>query len=227
VATILELVVEHSVAVAVGGAGALLSAGFLWVRRKLPAAEDKRLRGVLRAFRERPRRIASCHRLDAGLSEPLLERGGRWVRASLVVGDELVSSLRPKDRSRHFRSWTQIRRAFIEALAGWGLEMPWIPIVRADAGAVSPAGRRRALLSCATPGSWSRSTHPLRPCRVLRPPRPPPLRSASSRRSSHALQRLDRCPPPSTSHQRSPSLSGPTLFSLTVLSAFEPPTRTP
>jgi hypothetical protein len=50
VAKILELVLEHSVAVAIGGAGALLSVGFVWVRRKRPAAEYKHLRGVLRAF---------------------------------------------------------------------------------------------------------------------------------------------------------------------------------
>lgn len=49
-AKILELVLEHSVAVAIGGAGALLSVGFVWVRRKRPAAEYKHLRGVLRAF---------------------------------------------------------------------------------------------------------------------------------------------------------------------------------
>lgn len=135
--TILELIVEHSVAVAVGGAGALLSAGFLWVRRKLPAAEDKRLRGVLRSFLSDYG--ASLHAIgDAGLSEPLLEHRGRWVRASLVVADELVSSLRPKDRSRHFRSWTQIRRAFIEALAGWGLEMPWIPMSEPTPGLFPP-----------------------------------------------------------------------------------------
>jgi hypothetical protein len=139
VATILELVLDHSVAVAVGGASALLSAAFLWVRRKLPAAEDKRLRGILRAFVSD--HGASLHSIgSSSLSEPMLERGGRWVPVSLVVGDELVSGLRPKDRSRHFRSWTQIRRAFIEALASWGLEMPWIPSTEPTPGLFPPRG---------------------------------------------------------------------------------------
>lgn len=126
-ATILELVLEHSVAVAIGGVGAFLGAGFVWVRRNLPAAEDKRLRGVLRAFlRDHGASLRAIG--DAADFEPSFQLRGHMVRASLVVRDEVVSGLRPKDRSRHFRSWPQIRRAFIEALDERGLEMPWVPM---------------------------------------------------------------------------------------------------